>query len=117
MKNQERNNASIWAIPIISGRQLITNKAMNSYPRVPKLKKKKKIPCTLDDSLPLWQHQKDESTEIETIIHIITNHSQRNQPSAKHTKHNKSKTVFINDQSIHRKTTKEEINSKSKTEI
>ena len=31
--------------------------------------------CTLHDSLPLWQHKKDESTEIEIIIHIITNHS------------------------------------------
>jgi len=41
MKNQERNNASIWAIPIISGRQLIKNKEMNSRLRdkVPKLKK------------------------------------------------------------------------------
>ena len=76
---------------------------------------KKYIPCTLHDSLPLWQHQKDKRTEIETIIHIIINHSQRNQPSAKHSKQSKSKIVFINDQSIHRKIAKEEINSQSKT--
>ena len=67
---------------------------------------KKYIPCTLHDSLPLWQHQKDKRTEIETIIHIIINHSQRNQPSAKHSKQSKSKIVFINDQSIHRKIAK-----------
>ena len=81
------------------------------------MQKKKHRPCTLHDSLPLWQHQKDEIIEIETIIHTITNHSQRNQPSAKYTKQSKSKIVFINDQSIHRKIAKEEINNKSKTKI